>query len=83
MGNSICCFSFDKKEAILQKDLMLDLENSHDKKVKDYSYSNKCLTKDIYFKKSHTNQSPKTGEYEDFENPLPNIVIIKRKKNFK
>ena len=48
MGNSICCFSFDKKEDLLQKDLMLDLENSHDKKVKDYSYSNKCLTKDIY-----------------------------------
>ena len=83
MGNSACCTSLERKEAlILQNELMVEIEDMNVKHLKGYSNSNKNINKGDFFKKTSTVQSPMTAEYEDFTNPLPNIVIIRRKKNY-
>ena len=83
MGNSACCTSLERKEAlILQNELMVEIEETNVKNLKEDSNSNKNISKGNIFKKTSTVQSPMTAEYEDFTNPLPNIVIIRRKKNY-
>ncbi len=75
MGNSYCCSSKVYREQILSKpDISLEpiiKFEKLDEKVKNENKSNKTIT----------TFSSKKDESFDFINPLPEIVIIKFKKN--
>ena len=80
MGNSYCCVSVEKKkQLILQSELMVkSIENINEKEIND---NNLSLKNEFYIKKTTSALSPQTDEDNEFINPLPEFVIIKRKKN--
>ena len=80
MGNSYCCLAIEKSNHyIIHNELMVKIaENINEKEIKD---NNLNLKNECYVKKTTSTLSPKTEEDNDFINPLPKIVIIKRKKN--
>ena len=80
MGNSFYCIAIEKgQQYIIQNELMLkSVENKNEKGI---NYNNLNLKKESYIKKTTSAFSPQTEEDNDFINPLPKIVIIKRKKN--
>ena len=84
MGNSLCCITNEKGEQplIIQNELIYEsFENINEKEINDY---NKNLKNESYIKKTTSAFSPKSDEDSNyFVNPLPDIVIIKRKKIIK
>jgi len=87
MGNSYCCISQEKEEKfILDSEFAINTEELHER-INEKEAKNKVnIKKDI----KKANKSLKTissitsrnEDYSEFNNPLPEIVIIKRKKNF-
>ena len=80
MGNSICCIANEKgQQPIIQSELMFEsFENINEKEI---NYNKLNSKNESYIKKTTSAFSPKSDEDNDFVNPLPKIVIIKRKKN--
>ena len=80
MGNSICCIANEKgQQQIIQSKLMFEnIENINEKEI---NYNKLNSKNESYIKKATSVFSPKSDEDNDFVNPLPKIVIIKRKKN--
>ena len=79
MGNACCFSSFEKGEQlIIKSELFVDIsEDINGKYLNDNLNIN--IKNGFYSKKTTTAQAD-----DDFKfvNPLPDIVIIKRKKNF-
>ena len=80
MGNSYCCIASEKgQQFIIQSEYMVErIENINEKEL---NYNNLNLKNDCYRKKTTSTVSPQMKEDNDFINPLPDLVIIKRKKN--
>ena len=76
MGNSYCCSSGVKKEELIRKsDILIEREKKFEK-LSHYRKENKSdKTISTFFSKNE--------EASEFVNPLPEIVIIKMKKNHK
>ena len=82
MGNAYCCISFQKKDdMVTQSEIMVEsIENLNEKEIKDNVNMNLNIKNQLYIEKTAKEVSPHTDEDIDFENPLPKIVVIKRKK---
>ena len=77
MGNSYCCSSGVKKEELLRKsDILIEPEIKFEKLNFHYRKENKS-------DKTISKIFSKNEEASEFVNPLPEIVIIKMKKNHK
>ena len=78
MGNSFCCISIEKGQNLpIQSEILVDINK---KEIKNNNNSNLNFKNEFYIKKTTSARSPKSEEDNDFINPLPEIVIIKRKK---
>ena len=87
MGNSYCCISQEKEEKfILDSEFAVNTEELYEK-INEKAAKNKInIIKNI----KKANKSLKTislitsknEDYSEFNNPLPEIVIIKKKKKF-
>ena len=80
MGNSYCCIASEKgQQFIIQSEYMVEsIGNINEKEL---NYNDLNLKNDCYRKKTTSTVSPQMKEDNDFINPLPDLVIIKRKKN--
>ena len=85
MGNSFCCNNFDRKQQmVIQSDLIYETfeeKVNHPVKVKDAKNDiilNRNHKHDYSFQKTNT-CTPQSIDESDFINPLPDIVIIKKK----
>ncbi len=88
MGNSFCCYNFDRKQQIImQSDLIYEtfVENekkiNKEKEINNDIISNRNLKHDFSFQKTINTIAPQSVEESDFINPLPEIVVIKFKKH--
>ena len=88
MGNSFCCANNDRKpQIIIESELIYETFEEKvnkivkEKEIKNNIISNRNLKQDFSFQKSINTSTPKNVDEKDFINPLPEIVIIKIKKN--
>ena len=83
MGNSYCCTTYEKIEIFITKsELNVDnIENINEKVINNNQISN-INAKNDYINKSITAASPESSKDISIINPLPEIVIVKRNKNY-
>ena len=81
MGSAYCCISHDKKDnMVTQSELLVDnIENLNEKEIKGNINKDRNIKNNLQIKKTATD-TPHTEEDIDLLNPLPKIVVIKRKK---
>jgi hypothetical protein len=87
MGNSYCCVSQEKEEKfILDSEFAINTEELyeriHEKEAKNKVYIKKDIKKANKSLKTISSITSKNEDYSEFNNPLPEFVIIKRKKKF-
>jgi hypothetical protein len=87
MGNSYCCVSQEKEEKfILDSEFAINTEELyeriHEKEAKNKVYIKKDIKKANKSLKTISSITSKNEDYSEFNNPLPEIVVIKRKKKF-
>jgi hypothetical protein len=87
MGNSYCCVSQEKEEKfILDSEFAVNTEELyeriHEKEAKNKVYIKKDIKKANKSLKTISSITSKNEDYSEFNNPLPEIVVIKRKKKF-
>ena len=81
MGNAYCCISRKKEDMLTQSEIMVDSIENLNENIKDNNVNINLNIKDhLYIKKTAKEFSPHSEEDIGFENPLPKIVVIKRKK---
>ena len=87
MGNSYCCISQEKEEKfILDSEYIVNTEDLYEK-INEKEAKNKAKIKKVIRKanksiKTISSITSKNEDYSDLNNPLPEIVIIKKKKKF-
>jgi hypothetical protein len=87
MGNSYCCVSQEKEEKfILDSEFAVNTEELyeriHEKEAKNKVYIKKDIKKANKSLKTISSITSRNEDYSEFNNPLPEFVIIKRKKKF-
>ena len=87
MGNSYCCVSQEKEEKfILDSEFAINTEELyeriHEKEAKNKVYIKKDIKKANKSLKTISSITSRNEDYSEFNNPLPEFVIIKRKKKF-
>ena len=87
MGNSYCSISQEKEEKfILDSEFAVNTEELyeriHEKEAKNKVYIKKDIKKANKSLKTISSITSKNEDYSEFNNPLPEIVVIKRKKKF-
>ena len=87
MGNSYCCISQEKEEKfILDSEFAINTEELyeriHEKEAKNKVYIKKDIKKANKSLKTISSITSRNEDYSEFNNPLPEFVIIKRKKKF-
>ena len=86
MGNSYCCISQEKEEKfVLDSEFAINTEDLYEK-INEKAVKNNNIKKNFkkgnkYIKTISTITS-RNEDYSEFNNPLPEIVIIKKKKKF-
>ena len=87
MGNSYCCISQEKEEKlVLDSEFAINTEDLYEK-LNEKAAKNKINIKKNIIKgnkyiKTISTITSRNEDYSEFNNPLPEIVIIKKKKNF-
>ena len=82
MGNAYCCISQKKEDMLTQSEIMVDSIENLNENIKDDGINlNLNIKNHLYLDKTAKEVSPHSKEDIGFENPLPKIVVIKRKKN--
>ena len=87
MGNSYCCISQAKEEKfILDSEFAVNTDKLFDK-INEKAAKNKINIKKNIKKtnnclKTLSSITSRNEDYSEFNNPLPEIVVIKKKKKF-
>jgi hypothetical protein len=87
MGNSYCCISQEKEEKfILDSEYAINSEELYEqinqKETKNEINIKKDIKKANKSLKTISSITSRNEDYSEFNNPLPEFVIIKRKKKF-
>ncbi len=87
MGNSYCCISQEKEDKfILDSEFAVNTdglyEKINEKEAKNQAHIKKKIKKASKSIKTISSITSKNEDYSEFNNPLPEIVVIKRKKKF-